>query len=46
MTIIYRVAAIYRSTLQKNISQLKILGSCKVTVIYRVAAHTGPFIQV
>jgi len=46
VTIIYRVAAIYRSTLQKNIRQLKIWGSCTVTVIYRVAAHTRPFIQV
>ena len=36
MTVIYRVTAIYRSSLQKR--QLKILGSCLVTVIYRVTA--------
>ena len=36
VTIIYRVTAIYRSSLQKR--QLKILGSCLVTVIYRVTA--------
>ena len=35
-TVIYRVTAIYRSSLQKR--QLKILGSCLVTVIYRVTA--------
>ena len=36
MTVIYRVTAIYRSSLQKR--QLKILGNCLVTVIYRVTA--------
>ena len=41
VTIIYRVAAIHRSSLRKNIRQLKILGSCMVTVIYGVTAHTG-----
>ena len=34
VTVIYRVTAIYRSSLQKR--QLKILGNCLVTVIYRV----------
>ena len=36
VTVIYRVTAIYRSSLQKR--QLKILGNCLVTVIYRVTA--------
>ena len=46
VTIIYMVAAIHRSSLRKNIRQLKILGSCMVTVIYGATAHTRPFIQV
>ena len=39
MVIIQGDRYIYRSTLQKNnIRQLKILGSCSVTIIYRVNA--------
>ena len=37
VTVIYRVTAIYRSSLQKR--QLKILGNCLVTVIYRAVVY-------